>query len=213
MQLDNLDKRIPYYHLELERELTDDIPVYPLPDGYRFVPYTPGDEMSWVQIERSAKEFDTDAKGFEIWNTYFRPIEATLPARQIYIETGDSSKVATASTFSYHPEKDAPGVGWVQWVSVRRDQQGKGLARPLISRILQIMRDLGYKVAKIPTQTTSWVACKLYMDFGFQPTEESARESEGGWCILKTLTKHPILADFEAADPNKVLQTEAKDKK
>lgn len=212
MQLDNLDTRIPYYHLELERELTDDMPSYPLPDGYHFVFYAPGDETCWVQIERSAKEFDNDARGFEIWNTYFKPIEGSLPTHQIFIETEDGTKVATASTFSYHPEKDAPGVGWVQWVAVRRDYQGQGLARPLISRILQIMRDLGYKIAKIPTQTTSWVACKLYMDFGFKPTAQSAQESEKGWRILKTLTNHPILKGFEAADPNEILKTDAEDK-
>lgn len=35
MQFDNHDEQIKYYELLLERDL-DDLPRFPLPDGYRF---------------------------------------------------------------------------------------------------------------------------------------------------------------------------------
>ena len=56
MQFDNHDSRIKYYELMLERDL-DYLPCFPLPDGYRFVFYRPGDCSSWIEIEKSAKEF------------------------------------------------------------------------------------------------------------------------------------------------------------
>ncbi len=47
------------------------------------------------------------------------------------------------------------------------------------------MKALGYTHAKIPTQTTTWLACKIYLDFGFLPIPQNAVNSAGGWRIIK----------------------------
>lgn len=56
--------------------------------------------------------------------------------------------------------------GWLHWVAVRREYQGKGLAKPLIYHTLQIMRNLGYPAAKVHTQTTGWYVKYIWiLDF------------------------------------------------
>lgn len=53
MCFDNHDARIKYYELLLEGDL-DGVPQLPLPEGYRFVFFRPGDRDIWIDIERSA---------------------------------------------------------------------------------------------------------------------------------------------------------------
>ena len=89
---------------------------------------------------------------------------------------------------------------WLHWVAVHSDAQGKGLSKPLITHVLAHMKKLGYKRAVIPTQTNTWLACKLYLDLGFVPTKENAQSSRMGWRIIRTLTDHPALGEFEPVD-------------
>ncbi len=44
------------------------------------------------------------------------------------------------------------------------------------------------------TQTTTWLAAKLYLDARFEPLNT---EEKIGWRILKTLTNHEKLKDIE----------------
>ena len=204
MQFDNLDRRIRYYHLLFERDLSD-IPQFSLPDGYRFVFYQPGDREHWIDIEKSAKEFDTYEQGIAAWNKYYAAHEGELYNRMVFIENAAGEKVATATAFYDVIGHDPSGSGWLHWVSVRREYQGRGLSKPLVSYTLQVLRGLGYTHGKIPTQTTTWLACKVYMDFGFRPVPESAVESRDGWRILKALTGHAALEGFESAAMEEIL--------
>lgn len=198
MTFDNHDERIKYYELLLERDL-DELPQFPLPEGYRFVFYQPGDRDAWIAIEKSAKEFTDYAQGLEAWNRYYAGQEEMLPGRMVFIENADGEKVATATAYYDVTNRDKSGSGWLHWVAVRREYQGKGLSKPLISHVLGILRKLGYTHAKIPTQTTSWLACRIYLDFGFLPIPENAVHSKSGWEIIRALTNHAALSSFEPA--------------
>ena len=70
--------------------------------------------------------------------------------------------------------------------------------------MLKIMKELGYTHAKIPTQTTTWLACRIYLDFGFVPIAQNAVNSRDGWRIIKTLTNHPALAEFDFAETEEI---------
>lgn len=204
VQFDNHDERIKYYELLLERDL-EGIPVFPLPDGYRFVFYSQGDEKSWIEIEMSARELTSYEQGMEVWNNYYGEKEDTLPGRMVFIENADGEKVATATAYYDVIHHDASGDGWLHWVAVRRKYQGKGLSKPLISHALGVMRGLGYTHAKIPTQTTTWLACKIYLDFGFTPEPLNAARNAEGWGIVKALTNHRALETFRAASFEEIL--------
>lgn len=202
---DNHDSRIRYCELHLQRERLEDLPVFSLPEGFRFVMYRPGDRESWIAIERSAGELVSKEQGLEVWDSYFGWNEAELPERMVFVENGQGEKVATATAYFDIHRQDAPGTGWLHWVAVRREDQGKGLARPLIAHTLHLLRRLGYERAMLHTQTTTWLACKLYLDFGFLPTPENARHSRSGWRIMRALTGHPSLQAFEPASAAEIL--------
>lgn len=204
MIFDNHDERIRYCELLLSGNI-DSIPHYELPDGYRFVMYRLGNEADWINIEISAKELRDEKQGAEVWEKYYGGHENELAERMVFIENSRGEKVATATAFYDIYGRDASGDGWLHWVAVRRDNQGKGLAKPLISRTLGVMRSLGYHRAKIPTQTTTWLACKIYLDFGFMPVPENAVHSKAGWEIIKALTDHPALECFRKADITEII--------
>lgn len=201
LKLDNHDPRIRYMELMLERSTLDEIPLLPLPEGYSFVPYQPGDRDAWIAIERSARELDSYAQGVWVWNRYFGARNAELTQRMVFIQNAAGEKVATATAYYDVRLRDQSGAGWLHWVAVRREDQGKGLSKPLIAHTLRRMHDLGYTHAKIPTQTNTWLACRIYLDFGFVPIPKNAVRCRDGWRFIRTLTGHPALAAFEPIDP------------
>lgn len=186
------DERICYYELLLENDITE-VPQYELPDGYHFVPYAENDRDAWIAIEMSAKEFTNYEQGLEAWNRYYATILDGLSDRMFFIETNEGEKVATATAFYDIYGRDASNDGWLHWVAVKREYQGKGLSKPLISYVLRVMNKLGYNHAKIPTQTNTWLACKVYMDLGFLPIEKNMKNNYEGWKIVKALTEHSVL--------------------
>ena len=106
MQFDNHDERIKYYELLLQRELAG-IPVYPLPEGYRFVFYRPGDRDIWIDIETSAREFTSYDQGLASWNRYYQGKDEELVHRMVFIENKSGEKVATATAFyNIYKEED-----------------------------------------------------------------------------------------------------------
>jgi len=201
---DNHDARIHYYELLLERDL-DDLPHFALPEGYRFVFYRPGDRDAWIEIERSAKELTDSAQGVQVWNRYYGGREPSLVNRMVFVEDAAGRKVATATAYEDITGRDRSGDGWLHWVAVRRECQGRGLSKPLITYVLEQMRALGYTHAKIPTQTTTWLACKIYLDLGFRPVPQNAQSSQKGWEIIKALTHHAALSRFAPATREEIL--------
>ncbi|MCM1245838.1 MAG: GNAT family N-acetyltransferase [Roseburia sp.] len=189
---DNHDERICYYELLLESNITE-VPQYELPKGYRFVSYTDNDRDAWIDIEISAKEFVSYEQGLEAWNRYYAAKLDELPSRMFFIETDEGEKIATATAFYDIHGRDTSNDGWLHWVAVKREYQGNGLSKPMITYCLRAMNKLGYVRAKIPTQTNTWLACKVYMDLGFIPVKKNLKHSYEGWKIIKALTKHGTL--------------------
>ncbi|MBE6108641.1 MAG: GNAT family N-acetyltransferase [Erysipelotrichaceae bacterium] len=195
--LDNFDLRIPYYKLRLHRPDLINIPVYVLPEGYHYEFYQPGDRDAWIEIEKSSKECSTYEEAIVAWNKYFAPYESLLSSRMIFIVTDSGRKVATASAYFDVHGLDPFDSGRLHWVAVHRDFQGKGLSRPLLSKTMTMMSLLDVAHAYCNTSTRNWVACRLYLDFGFLPENV---EEEIGWRIMKTLTNHPVLNQFKEID-------------
>ena len=200
--LDNHDSRIRFVDLLMERSLQEDWPCFALPEGYSFAFYQPGDRDAWIAIERSAKELHSFEQGVEVWQQYYGGREDTLADRMLFIVNPQGEKVATATAYA----TDDPELGQVHWVAVKREEQGKGLAKALIARVLQVMRSHGSTHACLHTQTVTWVAVRLYLNFGFRPTAQSAQEHAAGWRIIRALTEHPALEDVEPAAPEEILK-------
>ena len=194
-RFDNHDFRIPYHELMLEMRL-DDIPEMPLPAGLHYRNYTPGDREIWIDIEKSAKEFGTREDGEAAWERYYAGRENELETRMFFVADESGRMLATATAFYDIRTGDDGKTGWLHWVAVRRDAQGQGLSKPLIAHVLRYMKKLGYTRAVVPTQTTTWLACNVYLDLGFRPIPGNAKQDEAGWRIIRTLTNHPALSGF-----------------
>lgn len=91
-------------------------------------------------------------------------------------------------------KKEYGYTGAVDWVAIKRAYQGRKLSRPLITKILQIASKLGRKGIVLHTQTTTWLATKLYLDFGFNVLN---KEEKIGWSILKTLTNYSKSSEYK----------------
>ncbi len=206
-QLDNHDGRIEYYELMLEADITG-MEEIPLPEGYSYAFYQDGDRDAWIEIEKSAKEFSTDEEGLNAWKRFYADHTAELYNRMVFVVNPAGEKVTTATAYYDIRGVDQSGSGWLHWVAVRRDEQGKGLSKPLISHVIKVMKSLGYTRAKIPTQTTTWVAVKVYLDLGFRPIEKNYIRCRDGWRIVKRLTDHPALKELTPARDDEVLKQE-----
>ena len=205
--LDTHDGRIRYYELMLEADIGD-MGEIPLPAGYSYAFYQDGDRDAWIEIEKSAKEFASYGEGLNAWKRYYAEHTAELPGRMVFVVNEAGEKVATATAFYDIRGIDKSGDGWLHWVAVKRQEQGKGLSKPLISHVIQVMKDLGYTHAKIPTQTTTWLAVKVYLDMGFRPIEKNYIRCRDGWRIVKRLTDHPALRELPPARDEEILRQE-----
>ena len=131
MKFDNHDARIRHYELLLERDL-DSLPSISLPEGYRFVFYRPGDRDSWIDIEKSAKEFAAwgmarqrpdnppavPAVDGVLGNRteaqiqiHYAANEASLCGRMVFVENAAGEKVATATAYEDVTGRDQSGSG------------------------------------------------------------------------------------------------------
>ena len=208
IEFQSKDRRIRYYSILMEREDLLGIPEFSLPEGFHFVYYKPGDRDNWIHVEMASTEILTYEEGLRCWNKFFEGKDQELVDRMVFIEDPHGKKIATATAFYDINGENLENTGWVHWVAIDQEYQGMKLSKPLISYILNRLRELGYNRAKLSTQTTTWVACKLYLNFGFRPTAENAVKSLDGWRILRTLTGHVALSGFEPAEIDEILLPE-----
>lgn len=187
---ESVEKTFHYYALILRHDLQN-IVERPLPQGYSYHLYQTGDERQWMEIQLAAKEFLSLEAAKKSWDHYYGGHEGEWHRRVLFIANPEGKLVGTASAYFDHRDIQA---GWLHWVAIRPEEQGKGLSKPLVSRILSMLQQMGYPYACVPTQTTTWLAVKVYMDCGFLPLPNE--ETEYGWRMMRTLTDHPLLQNF-----------------
>lgn len=193
--LETLDERIKYYPLYLTKDNLDDIKVYSLPKGYYFDYYKDGDKDNWIDIGIHDGEFKNYEEGLHAWQSYYENHEEELKNRLIFIKKNDEY-IGTATAYYDVHGKDDSSIGRLHWVGIKKKYQGLGLSKPLISYTLNRLKQLGYTKTKISTQPNSWLACKIYLDFGFAPTEDNKE----GWDIVKTITHHHKLDKYDEVE-------------
>ena len=181
------DNSLCYIDLVFEDELKD-LPRYELPEGFHFVSYKSGDKDAWIDIELSSEEVLNYEHGQECWQRYYGNKENDLSDRMFFIEDFQGQKVATATAFYDIHGNEKPEQGQLHWVAIKKEAQGKGLSKALITHVLQVMKKLGYTSVKIHTQTNTWLACKIYYDLGFRPSPQSLKTHSFGWKMVEGLT-------------------------
>lgn len=181
----------PNARICMVREHLDDIPRYDLPDGYGLRTYRPGDEESWVAIHQDADTLqDVTARTFE---RNFGDDRAALADRCFFLVAPGGRDVGTGTAW-YDREFRGGGYGRVHWVCILRDWQGRGLAKPLMSAVLDRLAR-SHDRAFLTTAPGRPRAINLYLRFGFRPCAGPPEEREAWQHVARTLD-HPALDRF-----------------
>jgi len=176
------DRTIPMIALTMQAEDLSVPPVFDLPEKYAWRYYRPGDAVNWARIEMSADGFPDIETGLEWFRKWF-PTDDDLDERMMYLT--DAGVPFGTATVWYDREDEKKGR--IHWVCIDAEHQGMGLSKVLVSMVMQRMRDFGYTSAFLTTQTSSWVAIKVYHRFGFKPVITSQEEIRG-WKIVSEKT-------------------------
>jgi GNAT superfamily N-acetyltransferase len=172
---ENLDIRMARAYLEA-------IPDYVLPSGYSIRWYQPGDEKSWYRIHLMADKYTNVTPNLhekEFGNDVHK-----LADRQCFLVDRKGVLIGTAT--AWFGDDGDPPAGRIHWVAIRPENQGKHLAKPLLTTVCNRLKDLGHSKAYLTTQTMRIQAINLYLKFGFVPVILSDRDRQ----IWRRLQKH-----------------------
>lgn len=184
---------IPRISVVMVRHHLRDLPTYPLREGYRIRLFQPGEAGVWAEIEASVGEFPSVQRALAHFSQEFGAHEEEMCRRCFFLEHVSGKPVGTATAW-YNPSFQGEAYGRLHWVAIHPDHQGKGLSKPLVGAAMACLAK-HHDRAYLTSQTTSWKAIKVYLDFGFEPLLITPRWKEA-WAMLARLTQHPALREF-----------------
>ena len=199
--MEPIDNTIKYYELLMSYDDTSQNIDYELPGGYHYEFYKLGDEMDWINIHISSGEFTSTKKGLQYFHDFYDPFIDELNKRCIFIVDDKTNEKIGTVTVSILQKDEYGYNAAIDWFAIKKEYQGKKLSRPLISKFISLANALGHHKIILHTQTTTWLAAKLYLDAGFEPLNTN---EVIGWKILKRLTNHSKLKKFESATDNEM---------
>jgi len=175
----------------------DAYPKFKLPEGFSCSGYRPGFERAWAKLMFSLEQTDSLQHAEDIFRTEFLARPELLQTQCLFVLDAKGTAVATASIW--------PGNHFgrellrIHWVACAGEYQGRGLAKALMTSLLDATRILGYcDMLYLTSQTWSYKALGLYARFGFEPYQgerpanwesqsgDFARETQEAWAIIKS---------------------------
>lgn len=180
-----LMKRIP---LKMVRKDLLNIPEYALPTGFRMRMFEKGDEHNWARIETSVDEFQNEEAALERFNKEFGPYIDEVAMRCIFIENSNGEAIGTTTAWYGDLNGDGEISGRIHWVGIAPEYQGKKLSKPLLSAAMNILADHHSK-AYLTSQTTSYQAVNMYLNYGFEPFITGPSCDEAWTLLAKTLNR------------------------
>ena len=162
-----LDKSIPYYPISMIKTDTRNYPCFSLPEGYSFTLYQEGDEKEWSRLECELGQFENTDEGIEVFKKEFL-VGHNLDAKErvLFVRDNNGEIVATAALWNgiyLGVERDR-----VHWIAVSDKCAGKGIAKAMLSKIIDMYNELnkeGYLY--LWTGTWNYPAIAIYRKFGF----------------------------------------------
>lgn len=174
-----LDKSVKHLGVVMIRNNNGGYLKYRLPEGFTFVTFQEGDELEWAKIETSVEEFIGIDKALEHFKKEFGNQYEKVKERCIFIKDKHGQKIATA--MAWEGQLQNSELPRVHWVAVKKDYQGIGLSKALITKILDLYKELGEKRnVYLTTQTWSYKAINIYKKFGFKPFDDMKRGKQEG---------------------------------
>ena len=197
-----IDNTIKYHELLMKYEDTSVVERHELPDGFKFEFYKSGDELEWVNIHIESGEFTAVEEGLKYFHEFYNSFIGELDKRCIFIVAKDTGEKIGTATISLLRRPELNFVASVDWVAIKKRYQGRHLAKPLVTKFIEIANELGHENLMLHTQTTTWLAAQIYLDMGFEPVNT---EEKYGWRILKTITDHEKLVSLKPLENEEIL--------
>jgi len=169
--------------LIMTRGHLDDIPEFAPPAGFSIRFWRSGDEAAWLRIHETAEPWR--AVSPELYGRAFGRDAALLRQRQIFLLNPAGKEIGTATAWF---DDDFQGGRWgrVHWVAVTPEWQGRGLSRPLMTRVCRCLKESGHDRAYLKTSSARTAALRLYLRFGFAPWIAGAEEEKAWAGVLQT---------------------------
>ena len=165
--------------------------------------------LAYIRFPKNVKhiesgEFTSVEMGLKHFHDFYDSFIEELPKRCVFIVDSKTGEKVGTATISLLAEPEYGYNGAVDWVAIKKRYQGKHLAKPLISKFMEIANEVGHSKLILHTQTNTWLAGKLYLDYGYEILN---KEEHLGWSILKTLTNHPKLEEFDFLTQDELLDS------
>jgi ribosomal protein S18 acetylase RimI-like enzyme len=135
------------------------LPKFELPKGYTLRNFKEGDKQIWAEVETAAGEFTNPQKGVKQFEFEFERYTDELKQRFLILENNSGECVGTSMGW-FDDNFFKAGYGRVHWVGIDPDYQGKGLAKPLVSTTMEIIKERHDK-CYLTTQSESFKAIKI----------------------------------------------------
>jgi len=112
-----------------------------------------------------------------------------LSERQCFLCDRRDNIIGTAS--AWLDNHGGKSLGRIHWVAIIPQQQGRGLAKPLLTAICKRLKELGHSKTYLTTQSVRLPAINLYAKFRFTPVIDSDGDREI-WEKLQKYIKYPL---------------------
>ena len=163
-----LDLTISKVSVSLFKKDTKTYPKFSLPEGYTFSFYKKGDEIDWARIHVEVAQFETVEQGVETFNREFITNQRLIPEeRVIFVKDPSGEIIATSALW------DGEYLGElsqrIHWVCVTDKCTGLGIAKAMLTRLLDMYNERGYSdFIHLWTGTRNYAAIAIYKSFGFE---------------------------------------------
>ena len=166
------------YFNDMLRPLDQPIPERALPDGYRFVVWSPELDPAFRETHNAAfaDVWGATHVDAERWNHEFTDDPGFRPDLSLGVMAGDQL-VGYVMVGDWEGLTDDAGLqaAWLALIGVRREHRGRGVASAAIARALHVARDAGYAAAGLDVDTENLGgAPRLYEGLGFHPVKRLA---------------------------------------
>ena len=176
--------------LQMMRTSSNEIPKYELPEGYRFRMFRDGDQELWANIETRVDEFKTEDDALERFEREFGDYIHEMEERCLFIETVSCEAIGTTTAWYGDLKGDGHIRGRIHWVGVVPEYQGRGLSKPMLSRAMDILA-ARHDEFYLTSQTTSWQAINMYLNFGFEPVRLD-ENYDTAWSMMEEMLNREI---------------------
>lgn len=177
-----------FLKVQMIRENLESIPQYKLPVGYKIRNFKIGEEVKWANLEMKVNEFDTTDQALTHFNTEFGQNMHEMEQRCLFLENPKGEVIGTTTAWYGNLTRDSKICGRIHWVAILPEYQGKQLSKPLLSEAMNRLSQY-HNQAFLTSQTTSYQAVNMYLNYGFRPILSNEKDYEAWTLLEKTLNR------------------------